>query len=226
MRKDILIMGAIVVVVIAALLIGARYYRSSVQSVQRPTATAPAEAPSGQLIRSDSPVLGPADAKVTVVEFYDPECESCALFAPTVKKILNDHKGRIRLVTRYMPLHPNSMLVASFNEAAAEQGKYWEAQDLLFRTQSEWRSNYGASGTAAPPLSELFEKYGKELGLDMQKAKLAIDEKRFDERIARDHKDGISLGVAQTPTFFVNGRMQAGFGEAGLRAMIEDELNK
>ena len=85
MRKEILIMGAIVAIVIVAAVLGSKYYRGSVQSDRKPTNTATAEAPKGQLIRPDSPSLGPADAKITLVEFYDPECEACAAFAPNVE---------------------------------------------------------------------------------------------------------------------------------------------
>lgn len=220
-------MGLIVVVVIVAAVVGSRYYTSSVQSVQRPTNTAPATAPAGQLVRPDSATLGPADAKVTLVEFYDPECEACASFAPTVKQILKDYEGRIRLVARYVPLHPNSLTSANFIEAAAEQGKYWEAQDMLFKKQPEWGTKHGAPpDPSAPPINVLFDKYAKELGLDLEKASRAITERRFEKKIEQDKKDGQGLGVRKTPTFFVNGRMQNGFGEAGLRALIEEEMNK
>jgi len=220
-------MGIIVVAVIIAAVVGSRYYTSSVQSVQRPTNTAPAAAPAGVLVRPDSATLGPVDAQVTLVEFYDPECESCASIAPVVKKILKDYEGRIRLVARYVPLHPNSITAANFTEAAAEQGKYWEAQDLLFKKQPEWGTKHGAPpDPSAPPINVLFDKYAKELGIDMEKASRAIQERRFDAKIAQDKKDGQSLGVRKTPTFFVNGRMQAGFGESGLRALIEEEMNK
>ncbi|MEO7660041.1 MAG: thioredoxin domain-containing protein, partial [Pyrinomonadaceae bacterium] len=93
MRKDILILGAIVIVVIIAAVIGANYYRGTVQNERKPVTTANSTAPAGELIRPDSATLGPEDAKVTLVEFYDPECEACAAFSPIVKKILKEHDG-------------------------------------------------------------------------------------------------------------------------------------
>jgi len=134
MRKEVKILGAVVIVVIIVAVIGANYYRRSVQNERITTnsnsnkSTVNAE----NLIRQDSPTLGAADAPVTMVEFLDPECESCAAFAPVVKKILKDYDGKIRLVVRYMPLHPNSLSAATFTEAAGEQGKYWQAQEMLF----------------------------------------------------------------------------------------------
>ena len=232
MRKDYLVMGAIVVFVIAAAYFGAGYYRSSVQNTVKPMAptnsnSSTSPAANASLVREDSPSLGPADAKVTLVEFYDPECESCAAFAPVVKKILKDYDGKIRLVARYMPLHPNSMTAATFTEAAAEQGKYWEAQDLLFRKQPEWGTVHGAPPDAPKPnINKLFDGYAKELGLDMDKAGQSIRENRFASKIDRDRKDGQALGVRRTPTFFVNGRELARFSESDLRALIDEEMKK
>lgn len=220
-------MGLVLVIVIAGAFIGSRYYRSSVQEVRKPTANTSTSAPSGQLIRDDSPTMGPADAKVTLVEFYDPECESCASFAPVVKKIYSDYGGKLRIVMRYMPLHKNSITAANFLEAAGEQGKYWEAQDLLFKKQGEWGEKHGAAPDPnAPSINILFDKYAKELGIDMDKARASINARKFDEKIERDRKDGQGLGVRRTPSFFVNGRELARFGEADLRSLIEEEMKK
>lgn len=229
MRKEITILGVIVVVVVVAAILGSNYYRNSIQN-ERATANNNSNKPktdAAQLVRTDSPTLGPADAKVTLVEFYDPECETCAEFGPIVKKILKDYEGRIRYVARFMPLHPNSMTAATFIEAAGEQGKYWQAQELLFKKQPEWATKHGAPPPpSAPNINELFDKYAKELGLDLDKASAAIKEKRFDAKIAQDKKDGQSLGARQTPTFFVNGRELVNFGESGLRQLIDEELKK
>ena len=229
MRKEVIILGLIVVIVVIAAVLGSSYYRTSVQkeSVTANTNSGKPKVNPEQLVRPDSPVLGPADAKITLVEFYDPECESCAAFAPAVKKIMKDYDGKIRFVARYMPLHPNSMTAATFTEAAGEQGKYWQARDILFQKQPEWGTKHGAPpDPAAPNINSLFDKYARELGLDTDKAGVAIKERRYDAKIERDKKDGQALGVRRTPTFFVNGRELARFAEADLRALIEEELKK
>lgn len=232
MRKEITILGVIVLIVIVVAIFGASYYRNSVQN-ERLTASNTSnnsnkpKPDAAQLIRADSPTLGPVDAKVTLVEFYDPECETCAEFGPIVKKILKDYEGKLRYVARFMPLHPNSITAANFISAAGEQGKYWEAQELLFEKQPEWGTKHGAPPpTTAPSINQLFDKYAKELGLDTNKAAAAINEKRFDAKIAQDKKDGQNLGIRKTPTFLVNGRELVKFGEAGLRELIDEELRK
>jgi protein-disulfide isomerase len=131
------------------------------------------------------------------------------------------------LVARYMPLHPNSLRAASFTEAAGEQGKYWQAQELLFQRQPEWGERHGPpTGEPPPDVPALFAKYGQELGLDMDKVNAALRENRYQAKLERDRQDGQSLGVRQTPTFFVNGRQVRRLGVAELTAAIEAELRK
>lgn len=232
MRKEIKILAVIVLVVIGVAVFGTSYYRSSVQNERSAANNGSNSAnklkpDAAQLIRPDSPTIGPVDAKVTLVEFYDPECETCAEFGPIVKRVLKDYEGRIKYVARFMPLHPNSLTAANFILAASEQGKYWQAQELLFEKQPEWATKHGAPpAVAAPPINQLFDKYAKELGLDSNKAAAAINEKRFDAKIAQDKKDGQGLGVRSTPTFLINGRELVKFGEAGLRELIDEELKK
>ncbi|MET0625362.1 MAG: thioredoxin domain-containing protein [Pyrinomonadaceae bacterium] len=227
MRKEVKVLALIAVVVVVAAVLGAGYYRKSVQGVRKGSVSA-----DGPLVRPDSPTLGPADAPVTLVEFLDPECESCGAFSPVVKKILKDYDGRVRLVVRYMPFHPNSVLAASVTEAAGEQGKYWEMQEMLFRRQSEWGEIHGHGPQVAAvaerrePPAVLFERYATELGLDVGRVRAAVAERRYAAKIERDKRDGQILGVSKTPTFFVNGRQLARFSQQDLRALIEEELKK
>jgi protein-disulfide isomerase len=144
-----------------------------------------------------------------------------------VKKMLKDYNGQVRLVVRYMPLHPNSLLASSFTEAAGEQGKYWQMQEMLFQRQPEWGERHGAPPAAQPPnVPALFEKYALELGLDIAKINSAVKENRYAAKLARDKQDGQSLGVRRTPTIFVNGRQLARLSESDLKGLINEELQR
>lgn len=226
MKKEFAILAGIIVLAIIAFVVGSNYYKSTLQTERKTTNSGPTRVATGQLVRSDSPTQGPANAKVTLVEFYDPECEACAAYSTIVKGILKESEGRIRLVLRYMPLHPNSVSAAAFTEAAGEQGKYWQAQELLFQKQSEWGEKHGGSTEKATPINVLFEGYAKQLGMDADKIKAAVESRRFEAKIERDKTEGQGLGVRQTPTFFVNGRQLMVFGEAELKALIAEEMAK
>jgi protein-disulfide isomerase len=222
MGKEIKILGLLLVIVIIGVFLGSNYYKSSVTEKAKTD-----DRVNPFLIRDDSPTLGPANAKVTIVEFLDPECEACAAFGPTIKKLVKEYEPNVRLVIRYMPFHPSSMMAANFLEAAGEQGKYWEALDLIFAKQSEWGEIHGAPpGTKQPDARAAFERFTKELGLDLEKVDSAIKENRFGSKVDRDKQDGQTVGVRQTPTIFVNGRKMNRLFESELRSMIKQELEK
>lgn len=183
----------------------------------QPTNTPPVA--QSALIKEDSPTLGPKDAKVTIVEFLDPECESCRAMFPIVKQMMKDYDGKVRLVVRYFPLHQNSVLAATVTEAAGEQGKYWEMQEKLFEKQSEW-------GEKQTSQKELFIQYAKELQLDMTKFEAALSNPDIAAKIQRDQQDGKSLGVRATPTFFINGKELKTLSVPQMKSTIEAELAK
>jgi protein-disulfide isomerase len=193
-------------IVVAGIVLAALYNRGQSTSVD-----------DTRLIRLDSPTLGAADAEVTIVEFLDPECESCRAAFPFVKQILQDYEGRVRLVVRYFPLHNNSVLAAAATEAAGAQGMYWEMQEMLFTRQSEW-------GEQRTPQTDLFISYATELGLNIEQFTADLQNPDYLARIERDQADGEALGVTGTPTFFINGRRVEELSADAIIAMIEEEL--
>lgn len=223
MKKEVKILLAVVVVVVIAGVVGASFYRKSVQSVP----IAPAKM-AEELVRPDSPGIGPADAKVTLVEFYDPECETCASFNPVVKDLIKEFDGKVRFVVRYATFHRNARIAAIYTEAAGEQGKYWEMQAKLFEKQKEWGEVHGGGPQASPPAAPTakFEQYAKELGLNIEQLKASVADPKHGAKIDRDMADVRSLKVNRTPTFFVNGRQLARLNQQDLRALIREELAK
>lgn len=174
-------------------------------------------ADSALLVRDHSPIKGAKDAKVTVVEFLDPECEACRAMHSTVKSLLSEYDGKIRLVIRYMPFHRNSRYAASALEEAREAGKFDQALDLLFKMQPEWGDHHR-------PRPELIPFYLKQFGMEESKLNVFYLVSKFKERMDIDHADGKRLGVKATPTFFVNGKKLHSIGYEPLKAAIDEAL--
>ena len=150
------------------------------------------------LVREDSYRQGPADAKVTLVEFLDPECEACRAMYPTVERIRKEYDGRIQFVIRYFPLHKNSVLAVQAMEAAGRQGQYEAMYSTLFEKQQEW-------GEKAEPQTPLILEYARSISLDMEQFQRDLNDATFEAKANRDKADGIAVGVKGTPTFFING---------------------
>lgn len=168
------------------------------------------------LERDYSVTLGNPEAKVTLVEFLDPECESCRAFYPFVKELLAKYPD-LRLVVRYAPFHPNSKFIIKVIEAARKQDKYWETLGLLFYYQPQWGSHHD-------PKPELVWNYLPEVGLDIDQLKEDMNDPKIQEIIDQDEADTKALGVRATPGFFVNGKPLVDFGHQQLEAMIQAEL--
>lgn len=171
------------------------------------------------LIKPHSPIKGPFAAKVTLVEFLDPECESCAVMYPYVKKVAEEFEKDLRVIIRYMPFHGNSRYVANILEGARAQDKYWEALELLFATQNQWADHHN-------PRPELIPEILKPLRLNMDKIITDAKAGKYDQQINEDLEDGKKIGVRATPTFFINGNALEELGYESLRSSIEEAINK
>ncbi len=138
-----------------------------------------------------------ADAPLTLIEYSDFECPSCAFFFPLVSELVEEFEEDLRFVYRHFPLSfANSELSARTAEAAGNQGKFFEMHDLLFNTQSDW------SGRNA---RNEFVSYAEELDLDIQQFQSDLNAQETRLKIQEDRNSGTALNVSGTPTFFLNG---------------------
>jgi protein-disulfide isomerase len=208
------LLAMVVAVLVAVFVVGANWYRG------REIADVDGAASGGaaQLVRPYSIAQGPAGAPVTVVEFFDPECEACRAMYPIVKQVMAEFDGRVRLVIRYMPLHQNSAYAATLLEAARAQNKYWEYLEIVMLRQPEWASH-------SAPRPDLLMTYAPLAGLDVEQLRLATTDPELKSRIQQDEADGVALGANRTPTFFINGKVLPQLGYGPLRAAIEAELD-
>lgn len=181
------------------------------------TAPEAATPQAANILREGNYSIGPKDAKVTVVEFFDPECEGCAAFHPIFKKIIDEYPGRVHFVARYMLYHGNSYSAALALEGAGKQGKFWEMYAFLLERQNEWSHQEGS-------VTNVFERYAKELNLNIEDFNKSYDDFTFKSALAKDVADGQQLGVKGTPTFFINGKMLMRLSYQDLKDAIETEL--
>jgi protein-disulfide isomerase len=170
------------------------------------------------LVRDFNHKKGPDNAKVKIVEFYDPECESCSAFFPYVKEVLARYPNDVQLITRYALYHGNSTLAAKASEAAALQDKFWEFQELLFLNQSEWSHS-------KMPATKFMIKYAEDLSLDIKKFEIDMHDIKRMETISIDLEDGPKLGVNGTPTIFINGKKLERIHPTDFQEAVANEVN-
>lgn len=169
------------------------------------------------LVRDHSQSLGPADAKVVIVEFLDPACEACRDFAPHLKDLLALHTGKIRLVLRYAPFHQGSDTMVKILEAARKQGQYWETLQVMFDTQPHWASHHH-------PQPDKIWKFLSSAGLNIEKIRSDMNDPSILEILRQDIADVQTLGVRKTPSFFVNGKPLPSFGLSQLKSLVAEEI--
>jgi protein-disulfide isomerase len=215
-------LGGIFVALVAVFILAAKLYQppapgTSTSPTATPSAVPSAAADPTVLLRPHSPTLGPDQAPVTIVEFFDPECESCRAMYPIVKQVMAEFDGRVRLVIRYMPNHQNSGYASSLLEAARVQNKYWEFLDIVMARQPEWASH-------AAPRPDLLVTYAAPLGINVRQLAADATEAEVRQRIQQDQSDGMALGANRTPTFFINGLKLPRLGHEELRSAVRSQL--
>lgn len=171
------------------------------------------------LVRFHSPSLGDAGGKVEIVEFFDPACEACRAFYPFVKRLLAEHRGRVRLTIRYVPFHRGADQIVKLLEAARRQGKYVEALDTLVAFQPRWAINHAARLDLALRIVE-------PLGLQIERLKADMAAPQLAQLIKQDMQDAGTLKISGTPEFFVNGKRLKTFGYDELRTMVLQALRE
>lgn len=151
------------------------------------------------LIRPHSPVLGPADAPVTLVEFFDPSCEACRAFHPVVQEIRRQFPTQVRVVMRYTVFHQGSDEAVRILEVARMQDKFEQVLDAILEKQPTWALHDG-------PQMDVAWRVAGAVGLDLKKSETERLFPGITGVLNQDAADVEALGIRQTPTFFLNGQ--------------------
>jgi protein-disulfide isomerase len=160
------------------------------------------------------PYKGPANARITMVEFSDFQCPFCSKAVAEANAVLRLFPKDVKLVFKQFPLdtHSEAEFGAEASLAAQAQGKFWEMHDKLY--------------AGFPDLSrKTVMGYAKQIGLDMNRFTSDVDSHKYKTRVRAEEQEGEKAGVGGTPTFYLNGRKYNGIFEASaLAPIIRDVL--
>lgn len=171
------------------------------ESVRRPVEVV-YTSPQELIEKAQGVTIGADDAPITIMEFADFQCPSCQLFWGNTKPILDlayVQTGQVKFVFHDFPLHeshPHAFLAARAARCAEEQENFWGYHDRLFQDQQSW-------GSRADPMND-YLAYAAEVGLNEGDFEQCIKSDRHAELVSANRILGEQLGVAGTPTVYMN----------------------
>lgn len=165
-------------------------------------------------IFTPKPVLGNAEASVTITEFSDLQCPACRSAHPVTKQIVQEYGDLISFEYKHFPLtsiHPNAFKAAEGAECANDQGKFWEFVDLAFSNQQALQPRY-------------LKQYASKLDIDEESFSNCLDSRAKRDIVSADQREGINLGVQGTPTFYINGVKLENWNYQNFKSAIDAQL--
>jgi protein-disulfide isomerase len=160
-----------------------------------------------------SPIIGPAEARVTLVTFTDFQCPHCSRVFPAIEQLLKKYPNDLNVIIKHFPLrsHKFASQASIATLAAARQGKYVELTREMFK-------NYRSLN------EETVKEYAGAVGLDLEKFEQDRKNNEFQQQLQRDRQLGRSIGVRGVPSLYINGRSVKNRSPQGMAAMIDEEL--
>ena len=206
-------------VAVAVLVVGLVAATFLYESDNNGSLQAEAAARQAALASEHSPTFGDPGAKVHIVEFLDPACETCAIFYPMVKQWMAEVPGEIRLSVRHVAFHTGADYAVRVLEASRRQDKYWQTLEALLASQRQWTQHHTVQpDRIAPAIAGV--------GLNMEQLMVDMNAPDVLQRIEQDKNDAILLKISATPGYFVNGRPLPSFGRQQLADLIREELSQ
>lgn len=156
-------------------------------------------------VPSEGTRLGLAQAPFAIDEFTDFECPHCSRAHDVLLKLVKRFPRQVRVRHFDYPLdsscnrkirgafHERACLAAFYARCAGDQGKYWPFAATIFHNQRALTEDD-------------LERYGRELGLDVDKLKVCASRTTTRQAVLTDIEEGIRRGIEGTPTFFINGK--------------------
>lgn len=201
MKRFYAVLGAVAVIGVGVLGYAISSKRSG-QIVSTPVDIEGREEPGTPRQTARGVSLGSEDAPITIIEFSDFQCPSCALFAQTVKPRLEEsliEPGRARFLYYdfpLVPIHPNAFLAARAARCAEDQGQFWNYHDELYRRQARW-------GPLQDPAQAL-EGLAEEIGMDAGEFGACLNSERHADLVSANLRLAQELGIPGTPTVLIS----------------------
>lgn len=211
--KRKIVFGISALALVAAFIVASSLYRSE----RAEKLGFMAQENASTFIKAHSPMLGDPAAKVYIVKFTDPACETCAAFSGFVKQWMAAYPGKIRLVIRYAPFHEGASDVVKILVAAKKRDKFWETLDVLYASQAQWTQHHQVI------VDRVWSVLARN-GLDVGAIQAEMNDPEIDRVIEQDLADARLLDVRKTPGLFVNGKPLDPFGAREFKELIESEL--
>ena len=161
-------------------------------------------------------MMGPANARVTVVNYGDYQCPGCHERHRATEKMARELQDTVRLVHRHFPLvksHPRALRAAEAAEAAAAQGKFWEMHRLLYLRPDKLEDRD-------------LRRHAKEIGLDLERFDREMAGAIYSDQILKNSYFSVIHGITGTPTTFINGVRYAMSGVellAAVKAIVGEQ---
>ena len=163
--------------------------------------------------KTDFASTGPPNAEVVLTEFSDFQCPYCKAVQPTLKQLLREYEGRVRLDFKHLPLEQHPLAAASAQAAfcSGKQGHFWEYHDALFATDAISK--------------ELLQSAALRSGLQLDAFQACLDSPESRSAVLADLREAKRLGIESTPTFLINGKLLRGAASLDqFKLIIDREL--
>lgn len=186
----------------------------------QPAATSSGTANVDTATLASYPAKGNPDAPVTVIEYADYQCPSCAAYATGLGMQIDAayiDTGKVRFIYHEMPLQQHALAIpaAETARAAGEQNKYWEMSNLLFSRQAEW------TGLPEAQAKTRFGEYASELGLDVNAFNAVLQSAKHRPALQQAYNEALKANIPATPSFVIDGKI---YGAQSLQSAIDAAL--
>lgn len=224
-KKFMAVIAVLVIAVVGAILVfgGGSSNAFVGDPLKVATGEKPADAKPDDKVQPADMVKGAGKKGVTIIEFGDFECPACYGFYLELDQVLKTYGDDIQFVFRHNPLtslHPNAFAAHRASVAAANQGKFWEMYDLIYRGQPTWSRQQ--TGLTTAQAASIFVGYAEQLELDIAKFKTDVDSQETFNYIDSHLDSGRQLDVVGTPTLYINGELVSLRTFAELQQYIDD----